>query len=504
MKKLVFNIIVVTIVFSQQFFPQGWQWIDTGYPYIIFDFSFPNGQSTVGFAVGSNSPYGGDGIVLKTTDGGTSWEKISTDTIPGLKTVCFISSDVGYAAGFQDFCMKTTDGGSTWEQQIIGSKLWYFNHIEFWDSDNGIIVSFPSDVYSTSNGGVTWTLAAGAKDGVEDLCYANANILYLVGIDETIYKSTDGGFLWTKIYFGVQLQSFYGVDFYDSNYGMVCGVDGKVLITTDGGTNWIERNNGWMGLMKGVHIFDSQSAYIVGSDEQVYKTTDSGTTWFSDFSGTGSVNFYKIKFKENNTGFICGSEGKFLMNTDYVVPVELSNFTVNADGEKVYLKWTTKTEMNNSGFEVQRLTHGTNWQKIAFITGVGTISEQTDYSYIDKVFKGGNYFYRLKQIDFEGSFEYSNIVNIFISVSTDYKLDQNYPNPFNPVTSIKFSLPRASNVSLKVYNSLGQKVSELVNTTLEEGRYSYQWNAENFTSGIYFYKLETDNFISAKKMVLIK
>jgi photosystem II stability/assembly factor-like uncharacterized protein len=504
MNKILTKVFVFILVLSWELLSQGWQWVDTGYPYKIFDFSFPPGQSTVGFAVGSNSEFGGDGIVLKTTDGGSSWVKISTDTIPGLKAVYFTSMNVGYAAGFQDFFIKTTNGGSSWEQQSIASKLWYFNHIEFWDANNGITVSFPHDIYRTFDGGLNWTLAVGAKDGVEDLCFADANTLYLAGSDETIYKSTDGGFFWTKIYFGVPLQSFLGVDFYDQNYGLVCGIDGKVLVTTDGGMNWVENNTGGIGMMKGINIFNSQIAYVVGSDEQVFKTTDSGITWFSDFSGAGSVNFYKIKFTENNTGFICGSDGKFLMNTDYVVPVELSSFNARENGADISLTWTTKTELNNSGFEIQRLTHGTDWRKIAFIPGNGSSSEPHDYSFIDENLKSGSYFYRLKQIDLDGSFKYSNNVNAFISLSDKYELEQNYPNPFNPSTTIKFSLPQNTNVILTIYNTVGQKVTELVNKNLNAGKYSINWNACGFASGIYIYELRIDKSLLVKKMLFLK
>jgi photosystem II stability/assembly factor-like uncharacterized protein len=504
MKKIFMTIMFIVLFMSQNIPAQGWQWVNSGFSEIIFDMSFPPGQSDIGFAVGSTLTSGGDGIVLKTTNGGSTWTKISADTIPGLKAVCFTSVNVGYAGGYQNFLMKTTDGGSTWSAMVVDSKLWFFNNIEFWDANIGIVVSYPSSVYRTSDAGATWGPCFGLKHSVEDICYADATTLFLVGSDERIYKSTNSGFYWTEVDSGLAQHLFLGVEFYNSNYGIVTGENGKVVVTTNGGTNWVSSNAGSSGLLRSVHIINQQNAYVVGTPEQVYKTTNGGINWFSDFSGGNSVALYKIKFTENNTGLICGSDGKFLINTDYVVPVELTSFTATGIGNEVQLNWTTKTELNNSGFEIQRSVDGNEWQKINFISGYGTTSEAQNYSYIDRELEIGNYQYRLKQIDYDGSFDYSDIISVLVSGELNYTLEQNYPNPFNPATTIKFSIPEAANVILNIYNSLGQKVTELVNKNLEAGRYSYNWNAINSASGIYFYELRTEKQVLMKNMILIK
>jgi hypothetical protein len=319
MKRIISSVIIFLLFFAQNIFTQGWQWIDTGFPVIIFDMSFPSGQSDIGFAVGSTLTFGGDGIILKTTNGGSNWSKISADTIPGLKAIFFTSVDVGYAGGYQNYLMKTTDGGSTWTKIVIDSKLWYFNNIEFWDANNGIVVSYPSVIYRTSDAGITWGPCFGLKHSVEDLCYADATTLFLVGGDERIYKSTNAGFFWTEIDSGVVLHTYLGVEFYDVNFGIVTGEDGKVVVTTDGGTNWTISNAGGYGLMHSSYIMNQSTAFVVGTPEQVYKSINGGITWISDFNGGNTEAFYKVKFTENNTGLICGSGGKFLINTDYVV-----------------------------------------------------------------------------------------------------------------------------------------------------------------------------------------
>ncbi|MDZ7624276.1 MAG: YCF48-related protein [Ignavibacteriaceae bacterium] len=260
---------------------------------------------------------------------------------------------------------------------------------------------------------------------MEDICYADANTLFLVGGDERIYKSTNGGFFWTEVDSGAAQLSFLGVEFYNSNYGIVTGEDGKILVTTNSGTDWMTSNTGGSGLMRAAHIINDQNAYVVGTPEQVFKTTDGGINWVSDFNGASTIALYEIKFTENLTGLICGSEGKFLKNNDYVVPVELTSFTAAADGNEVLLSWTTQTELNNSGFEIYRLTHGTDWHKITFIPGYGSSTEPKDYFYTDRDVKNGNYFYQLKQIDYNGRYEFSNVISVDVSTPVEYSLEQN-------------------------------------------------------------------------------
>ena len=428
MKKY-FIIAILIAITQQNLLAQGWQWIDTGYPYIIFDICFPQGQSEVGFAVGSTFTVGGDGAVLKTTDAGLSWNKITIDTVPGLKAVCFTSLNVGYAAGFQNFFMKTTDGGITWEKIIVDTKLWYFNNIEFWDENNGIIVSYPSEVYYTTNGGNSWSISSGIKRSVEDICYATQNILYLVGGDEKIYKSTDGGFYWTEVYGGTILQVLLGVKFLNSDFGIVTGEDGKILVTTDGGTIWTQSSAGSSGLLRSVSIINDEDAYVVGTPEQVFKTTDGGMTWLSDFAGGNEVALYKIKFTENMIGLICGSDGKILRNTDYVVPVELTSFLASVSGNDVRLSWSTESEINNSGFEINRSENIDNWEIISFISGYGTCTEPKNYNFIDEDLKPSKYNYRIKQIDFDGTFKYSDIVEVNISTVTRFYFRTKLPKP---------------------------------------------------------------------------
>jgi len=185
------------------------------------------------------------------------------------------------------------------------------------------------------------------------------------------------------------------------------------------------------------------------------------------------------------------------------IPVELVSFAAQVSDEGVLLTWKTATEINNSGFEIEKSFDSESWNKIAFVEG-NNGSEITSYSYLDKNIEASNVFYRLKQIDFDGTFEYSNIIEVVVDNPTKFELEQNYPNPFNPTTVIKFRLPQTANVELAVYNLLGQKVAELVNGKLEAGYYSFNFDASNLSNGIYFYELKADNNRSVKKMILQK
>ncbi|HSD62897.1 MAG TPA: C25 family cysteine peptidase, partial [Ignavibacteriaceae bacterium] len=480
----------------------GWQWVETGYPYTIYDVSFPPGQSDIGYAVGTNSTQ--NGIILKTFDGGISWTKISNDTIPGLRTVCFTTTEAGFVGGYNNLLLKTIDGGLSWTAKSIALRSSYVSNIRFWDANHGVAVNYPVTLFVTTDGGDNWFFAQGIKQTVEDVCFADENTLYMVGGDEMVSKSVNGGQYWDHIYSGTPFSKLVGVDFYTPDYGIAGGENGKIIITTDGGLTWSASQAGSTGLMHGINIMDEGKAFAAGTPEQVYKSTDGGATWISDFEGANTVELYEMIFNESRIGFICGSDGKFLVNHDYAIPVELTGFTAGAEGNSILLNWVTATETNNAGFDILRSTDGSKWEKIGFVEGAGTKSTNTNYSFKDQELKTGSYFYRLKQIDYDGSFKYSDKVNAKIYSPDKYSLEQNYPNPFNPVTTIRFTIPKEVMVSLTVYNIVGEKVRELKNEIMKPGYYQVDFDAAKIASGIYFYRLQAGDFISTKKMNLLK
>ncbi len=192
-------------------------------------------------------------------------------------------------------------------------------------------------------------------------------------------------------------------------------------------------------------------------------------------------------------------------STTGTLPVELVSFTANVSGDVVVLNWTTATEVNNYGFDVQRMLSGAEaWETLAFVDGHGNSNSPKDYSFVDASNNSANVQYRLKQIDVDGSFKYSKIVELSATLAKEFVLEQNYPNPFNPTTVISYSIPTASNVSVKVYDVLGNLVSTLVNQNQAANSYQVNFDASNLSNGVYFYKIQAGSYSSIKKMLLLK
>jgi len=217
--------------------------------------------------------------------------------------------------------------------------------------------------------------------------------------------------------------------------------------------------------------------------------------------------------------------GTFIDPSDTPLPVELSTFNVNAvEGTKAQLQWETATEVNNYGFEIERKVVSENvnvtqiainlsnneeaWVKVAFVEGHGNSNSPKLYSFTDKNLIGGSKFvYRLKQIDIDGTFEYSDEVEIEV-LPTKYELMQNYPNPFNPATKIRFSLPEDAKIAINIYNILGEKVASVLNEELKAGFHEVDFTSNSagyrLSSGVYIYAIEAKNFSQVKKMILMK
>jgi hypothetical protein len=202
--------------------------------------------------------------------------------------------------------------------------------------------------------------------------------------------------------------------------------------------------------------------------------------------------------------------GQIRMFVDYnnVIPVELTSFTASVlqNEKEVQLNWTTATETNNSGYEVLRsVQNDDGWNKIGFVPGYGTTTEPKLYSFTDEDVTTGIYKYCLKQIDFNGTFTYSNEIKVEVDFSPkEFVLYQNYPNPFNPSTTIKYQIPELSLVTLKIFDVVGNEITTLVKEEKPIGSYKVEFDASSLPSGVYFYKLQAGSFIETKKMIIIK
>jgi subtilisin family serine protease len=186
-----------------------------------------------------------------------------------------------------------------------------------------------------------------------------------------------------------------------------------------------------------------------------------------------------------------------------MIPVELTSFSATAEENNVLLSWTTSTETNNQGFEIQRNSDG-SYKSIGFMDGHGTTTEIQSYIFTDENVSPGKHSYRLKQIDYDGTTEYSNIVAVEVAQPNEYSLSQNYPNPFNPSTTIDYSLLKDGLVTLKVYDVLGKEVVTLINEVQLAGQQKITFDASALSSGVYYYQLVSGDFTSTKKLILMK
>jgi hypothetical protein len=188
------------------------------------------------------------------------------------------------------------------------------------------------------------------------------------------------------------------------------------------------------------------------------------------------------------------------------IPVELVSFSGSPKPNGVQLDWITASEINNYGFEIQRSVDGTEFATIGFVNGVGTSTERIYYTFFDDInlLNQSVLYYRLKQVDFDGTFSYSNIINIEISIASDYSLAQNYPNPFNPTTRIEYSIPSDGFVDLSIYDVMGSKVATLVSEQKSAGSHFLMFDASLIPSGVYFYTLTSGEFTATKKMSLVR
>ena len=276
----------------------------------------------------------------------------------------------------------------------------------------------------------------------------------------------------------------------------------------------------------------AEARWPSGGPYSYANTRDQGTSEYGSFLG-GTAN-WKVTFNNgvlpNNVSIdyqVMGigtdnnfySYSGFNWTVDASLPVELTTFTAFAKEKEVVLNWQTATEVNNYGFYVERLAKSLNsdvnteqnnaaWKSVGFVEGHGNSNSPKIYSYSDNSVNSGKYLYRLKQVDNDGSFEYSKVVEVNLEIPTEFELAQNYPNPFNPTTTIKFSLPEASNIKLTVYNVIGEKITELLNGKMNAGYHSVEFGASSVSkqinSGVYIYSLQTPQKVINRKMILMK
>lgn len=289
-------------------------------------------------------------------------------------------------------------------------------------------------------------------------------------------------------------------------------ISGGTLIR--GGTNIAASNGVLAPVTSDLQLMDGELTHVSP------KEPVSGTVTFQfNYTSPAALgnqtlfaNGNSVNFNGNNGGdqwnFAPSKTVKIVLS----VPVELTSFTALSRDRNVYLNWRTSTETNNKGFYLERLNlNKMAWERIGFVEGKGNSTAQNDYFFKDINLAPGNYQYRLKQVDYNGSLQYHNLAgDVIVNSPSDFVMDQNYPNPFNPSTTIRFSVASEGNVVIKLYNAIGVETGVLMNEYKYPGSYVFNYNAENLSSGIYYYKMDvtlndgTSIYSNSKKMILLK
>ena len=404
------------------------------------------------------------GGVFLSTNNGTTWTSVSTGlTDPDIMSLAVSGANL-FAGTWGGGAFLSTNNGGNWT--AINSGLTH--PVVYAFGINGVNIfagTGGGGVFLSTNNGASWTAVNSGLTNldVRSFAFIGSNI-FAATYGGGVFLSTNNGTSWTTVNTGLTYPGVLSFAVSDANLfaGTACG---GVFLSTDNGTSWTDVNEGDL---------TSQCVYsLTVKDSNLFAGTYQGYVWRRPLS-------------------------------EMIVPVELTNFTAKTNGADVILDWSTATELNNSGFEVQKKSGSEEWYSIGFIQGSGTTQQRHNYSFTDYSISPGIYSYRLKQTDFDGSFEFSPEVEVEVSSPKEFILEQNYPNPFNPSTAIRYSLPVQSRVILKIYDVLGREVATLVDDIQDAGFRTVEWDANGIASGMYFYRIVAGDIRAIRRMVLIK
>jgi hypothetical protein len=445
--------------------------------------------------------------IFKSTDGGESWTNIySTGASNYLYIACDSLNNI-WVANVSNGLTYSTDGGQNFTT-IPSSTFGGANVNSVACGKNGhIFVGVTNGgVWRSTDFGTTFTQSSLNSVTIVEIKVDkfNSEIIYAGGSSTSLngfFISTDGGQT-----FGTSTNSVNIWEILQTStneiYTAATSSPYPFDKSTDGGLTWTTMSN-LSSAKRGGTLDLIEDIYLSGNGG-VYKSTDGGAS-FVNYNFTFSSNemlTYDNKIMVCATGTTNG--GVWIFTDSTIVPVELINFTGVSNGDEVKLNWQTATEMNNIGFEIQKANEELVFERIGFVPGYGTTTQSHTYSFIDSDVKSGKYSYRLKQIDYDGSFTYSELIELEVNQPITFFLDQNFPNPFNPLTTISFGIADKSNVVLTVFDVIGTEITTLVNEEKEAGKYKVSFDAKTLPSGIYFYTLKTNQFIQTRKMILLR
>jgi photosystem II stability/assembly factor-like uncharacterized protein len=464
---------------------------------------------------GTYNSYGVEGVYIS-SDNGTNWV-LSNNGIPGgISFNAFAINGNNIFAGGIGIYLSTNNGLSWLQSGLTGIIV---NSLVV--NGNNVFAGTNYGVYLSADNGSTWSLLNnGLPNGISFNALAISENNIFVGGENGIYFSTNNGANWN--------QASYGLPAYPDNYFISIAASGNnifagtfgggVYFSTDNGSTWASANNGLTGTIVRSIVIHKNNIFAGTSDGGVYVSENNGSSWKQANNGFSNIDIRALAVSNDNNIFVGTYGGGVWFRHEYeMLPVELNSFSAMVNQNIIQLKWKTSAEVNNHGFEIERASNNNSsildkWETLGFIQGSGNSNSNKEYSFQDISIKGnGKYYYRLKQIDNDGKYKFSNAIEVnFNFLHLVYSLENNFPNPCNPTTVIKYTLPFNSNVKLTVYNALGQTVKELISEIQPVGMHEIMFNGSNLSSGTYLYTLYatsldgSQNFIGTKKMVLLK
>ena len=466
--------------------------------------------------------FGSGATIYKSTNMGETFS-ITGTSVPGaseIKSILLDDNNPGtYLVAIEsspDKIMKTTNDGVTWTTSLNNATFSYYgipmtqdpSHLSDIYTMNGVSFLRSSDF---GNNWITLSSSTGSNSAPCDIEVFPDTSIILIGDNGTgIFKSTDYGLTWSQKYFtGGEIPTI-SVDYTHPGVAWATkwGGGNGLLKSTDYGDTWT-LVPGFTQSMWGVYVQPTDGNVIITgcySCGSSWRSKNGGQTW-TQISISSSNYQYSIIDSMNQ--FAAQGNGFYKLESDYFVPVELVTFNAQLVDQEVILNWTTASELNNQGFEIEHSIDNENFSKIGFVPGFGTTTEMKSYSFSISDVAAGVQYYRLKQIDFDGTSTIYNSVEVTGPVPNSFVLNQNHPNPFNPSTTISFSLPVESNVNIKLFNMLGQEVAQITEKDFQAGNHNVEFNAKDLSSGAYIYTLEAKGingsiFKSTKKMLLLR
>jgi photosystem II stability/assembly factor-like uncharacterized protein len=523
---------------AKLFKPRSFSFVDTSYGFILSDLNYllkttdrVNYSEPFGYLINSVASLNQNTVIIsdrnklfKSYDNGKTFNRVHTsqDTI---NYIFFRDSLTGFITtgasnyGYSNKIFRTTDGGYTWNM-VFSNNYFIINKMQFTSQDIGWI---EPALHKTTDGGLTWSSITPNIEALRSYDFLNDNFIASLISGVGIQKSYDGGATWVLIPSNIYFRM--GFKMFTENEMVAFSIFHNK--STDGGITWHEGSKHLYSGSSDERIVAVQSIDINTALIAIYDWFSSGEfpyplfiDWKLSLMGGDSTKVVyraldvapiRSSFLDNRNGWFSSGRKLHRVTIDSIVPVELSSFTAAVEKNNVHLNWSTSTETNNKGFELQRVNVASmddDWDVITFIPGSGTTTEPKQYSFVDENILSGKYKYRLIQIDYDGTRKVEKEIEVEVNIlPTEFALMQNYPNPFNPTTKIKYAVPSSGVrlfVTLKIYDILGNEVTTLLNESKEPGEYEIEFDGSKLSSGVYFYTLRAGDFSASRKLLLIK